>query len=167
VTSSTLGDDAPRPSRFIPRKWTLAACAKLVLFVATCVAVAVLLPARIWDDGLDGPRAFLAALGGLAIWRYGWWLTHLVRAQYYGRVRYPQLAGAAAAIWDQGWRPERMHFLLTTFRERPETIEAVVSAICAEIRSIGRPATLWLGSKEAADEAAFEVALRTNATPSR
>jgi mannuronan synthase len=134
--------------------------AKLLLLLATCVAVAVVLPVEIWDDDLDGPRAFLAALGGLAVWRYGWWLTHLIRAQIYARVRYPQLAAAATAIWAHGWRPDRMHFLLTTFRERPETIGAVVRAICGEIRSIGRPATLWLGSKEPADEAAFEAALR-------
>ena len=153
----------PQGSRLNPpRKWTAAVCAKLVLFVATCVAVGLLLPTRIWDDSGDGPRAFLAALGGLALWRYGWWLTHLIRAQYYGHVRYPQLARAAAAVWAEGWRPERLHFLVTTFRERPETIDAVVSAICAEIRSIGRPATLWLGSKEAADEAAFEAALRAH-----
>jgi mannuronan synthase len=145
-----------------PAKWTVAALAKLALFVATVAAIAVWLPARIWDDGLDGPRAFLAALGGLAIWRYGWWLTHLVRAQYYARVHYPQLAGAAAKVWTEGWRPHRLHFLLTTFRERPETIDAVVGAICAEIRSVGRPATLWLGSKEEADEGSFETALRAH-----
>ena len=152
----------PRTGRQVPQKWTLSACAKLALFVATCAAIAVLLPNRIWDDGPDGPRSFLAALGGLALWRYGWWLIHLVRAQYYGQVHYPRLAATAAAVWTQGWRPERLHFLLTTYRERPQTIEAVVAGICAEIRSIGRPATIWLGSKEDVDEAAFEAALRAH-----
>jgi mannuronan synthase len=144
------------------RKWTPAACAKLVLFLATCVALAVLLPSGLWDEGPDGTRAFFVALGGLAAWRYGWWLTHLVRAQYYGCVHYPRLAAVAAAVWTDGWRPGHLHFLLTTFRERPETIQAVVAAICAEIRSIGRPATLWLGSKEEVDEASFETALRAH-----
>ena len=152
----------PRTGRQVPQKWTLSACAKLALFVATCAAIAVLLPNRIWDDGPDGPRSFLAALGGLALWRYGWWLIHLVRAQYYGQVHYPRLAATAAAVWTQGWRPERLHFLLTTYRERPQTIKAVVAGICAEIRSIGRPATIWLGSKEDVDEAAFEAALRAH-----
>ena len=152
----------PRTGRQVPQKWTLSACAKLALFVATCAAIAVLLPNRIWDDGPDGPRSFLAALGGLALWRYGWWLIHLVRAQYYGQVHYPRLAATAAAVWTQGWRPERLHFLLTTYRERPQTIKAVVAGICAEIRSIGRPATIWLGSKEDVDEAAFEAALHAH-----
>jgi mannuronan synthase len=148
------------PPDFAPRKWTVSVLAKLALLIGTCAVAGLLLPLHIWDDGENTPRTFLAALGGLAVWRYGWWLTHLIRAQIYARVRYPQLAAAAAQVWRQGWRPDRMHFLLTTFRERPETIDAVVGAICREIRSIGRPATLWLGSKEAADEASFEQALR-------
>ncbi len=74
-----------------------------------------------------------SGLGGLAIWRYGWWLTHLIRAQIYARAVYPRLSADDAAVWAVGWRPERVHILLTTYRERP--------------------ATIWLGSREAEDEA--------------
>jgi mannuronan synthase len=151
----------PQPMPASPsRRWTAAALGQLALFIGMCCVAALQLPTHIWDDSKDGPRAFLAAVGGLAVWRYSWWLVHLVRSKIYARVRYPQLAATAAAIWDRGWRPHRLHFLLTTFRERPETIDAVIGAICGEIRSIGRPATLWLGSKEETDEAAFEAALR-------
>ena len=45
-----------------------------------------------------------------------------------------------------------MHFLVTIYRERAETIEAVMTAICAEVRSTGQPASIWIGSKEQADE---------------
>jgi mannuronan synthase len=143
-----------------PSKWTLEAWSELALYVGMCAAALLILRDHSWERGGDS-KVFLSGLGALALWRYGWWLTHLIRSQIYARVAYPKLAAGAGAIWDEGWRPLHMHFLLTTFRERQETIDAVVGAICAEIRDVGRPATLWLGSKEAPDEAAFEQALRT------
>ncbi len=95
---------------------------------------------------------FLGVLGLFGVWRYGWWLTHVIRASIYARRTYPRLASDAAALWQGGWRPRRMHVLVTVYRERAETIEAVMAAICAEIRTLQQPATIWIGSKEAADE---------------
>ena len=40
-------------------------------------------------------------------------------------------------------------------RVQLESTHAVVQAMCGEIRSVGQPPTIWLGSKEAPDEALF------------
>ena len=91
-------------------------------------------------------------MGVLGIWRYGWWLNHWIRAIIYERIAYPRIRARADAIWDSGWRPDRVHVLMTTFREERMTAEAVARSICAEVRDIGRPATVWLGSSELEDE---------------
>ena len=133
-----------------PRKWRLAALAWLSLIVTSCLAVLLILPGRLWNDAGGG---FILVLGGIGLWRYLWWSTHLVRANIYAHRVFPGIRARADAVWNSGWRPRRVHILMTTFRERRETAEAVVRALCAEIRSIGRPAVIWLGSAEAADEA--------------
>ena len=58
----------------------------------------------------------------------------------------------ADAVWASGWRPKRVHFQMTTFREARSTAEAVVRSICSEVREAGIPATIWIGSSEAEDE---------------
>lgn len=125
--------------------------AQIFLYVSSCVALATLLPIDIWAK----QQSVFLIFGAFGLWRYSWWFTHLVRAKYYGRVTYPRMAAKATAAWNTGWRPRRLHFLLTLYHERIETTEVVVAAICGEIRALGLPATIWLGSKEAADEAGF------------
>ncbi len=132
------------------RKWTLAALAEIAVYGAVCLSILTLLPAGAWWR--DGAGLF-GVLGAFGIWRYGWWLTHVLRALWFGRVVYPRMAARAAALWNGGWRPRRMHFLVTVYHERAETVEAVMTAIVRETRRATMPATIWIGSKDAADEA--------------
>ena len=131
-------------------KWTPRVLASIALYLGTCAVAITLLPSNIWGRET---QYLLAATGLIGVWRYCWWLTHLVRAQIYQRRTFPPLRRQATALWDQGWRPQRLHIMMTTFRERRETAEAVVQGICGEIRAAGCPATVWIGSAEAADEA--------------
>ena len=48
--------------------------------------------------------------------------------------------------------PRHIHVQMTTFREHREISEAVIRALCLEIREAGVPATIWLGSSKAEDE---------------
>ena len=132
------------------RKWRIAVLAPIAAIVGFCCAGLLLLPGRFWTDTSHSLLVVLGLVGG---WRYLWWSTHLVRANIYHRRVFPALRAAADDEWARGWRPRRVHILMTTFRERRETAEAVVSALCGEIRSIGKPAVIWLGSAEAEDEA--------------
>ena len=140
-----------------PRKWTFAALSGIAIYVALCAFVVSLLPVHVWGHEA---RAFFGVLGAFGLWRYCWWLTHAVRAGVYGFRTYPRLAERARAAWVAGWRPHRLHFLITIYRERDETIEAVIAAVCAEVRSLGLPAIIWVGAKEAPDEATVERCLR-------
>jgi mannuronan synthase len=140
------------------RKWTLKAIGRISLLVTALALGFALVPAKAWSHEID--TGIVVALGGLAVWRMGWWLTHLIRAHIYEAWTYPRLAAHANAAWASGWRPERVHILITTYRERAETVDAVVAALCREIAATGRPATVWLGSREATDEDLFASALR-------
>ena len=140
-----------------PRKWTLPALAGIAIYLAVCAALFEVLPVGVWTH--EG-ATFFGLLGAFGLWRYGWWLTHVVRAAIYARHTYPRLAARAADVWAAGWRPYRLHVLLTIYRERPETIDAVLAALCNDVRPLGVPVTIWIGSKEPADEAAVEACLR-------
>ena len=122
----------------------------MAAIVGVCVTGFLLLPGRLWNDA---GGEFLLVLGLIGLWRYIWWSTHLVRANIYAHRVFPRIRAAADDVWDGGWRPKRVHVLMTTFRERRDTAEAVVRALCGELRAIGRPAIVWLGSAEAEDEA--------------
>ena len=144
------------PSPAIASKWTASAVASIALYIAVCAVAASVLPTSIW---LSHSRPFFGILGAFGVWRYGWWLTHVVRANIYARRVYPQLSHRATEAWQSGWRPDRLHFLVTVYRERAETIEAVLAAICVEVRALGMPAIVWIGSKEAPDEVTVERCL--------
>jgi len=130
-------------------KWSPLVQLKILLYFSGCFILLSALPNSIWDPAA---HEFVYIIGILGIWRYAWWLNHWVRALIYERVTYPRIRARAEAIWQSGWRPRRIHVLMTTFREERATAEAVVRSICGEIREAGRPATIWLGSSEPEDE---------------
>jgi glycosyltransferase Alg8 len=141
-------DDPSEPVTFF-EKWSPLIQIKLLLFFCGCFIALSLLPNTIWDPVA---HEFVYVIGILGIWRYGWWLNHWIRAKIYQHVAYPRIRARGQAVWDSGWRPDRIHILMTTFREARSTAEAVVRSICSEIRATGRPATVWLGSSEREDE---------------
>jgi glycosyltransferase Alg8 len=122
----------------------------LYLLVGAMVLGAFYVPGAVWFD--PGLRAVTVSLGFLGIWRYAWWLTHLVRALIYGRRVYPRLRARADARWREGWRPARVHFMMTTFREDVAITHAVLDSIVLQCREIASPATLYVGVGHPDDE---------------
>ncbi len=132
---------------------TIQQAGSLVLLVSAMVLVVLGVPNRIWDD-LDS--TLLLGIGSIAAWRYGWWALHFVRSSIYSRLVFPRLRRRADLLWESGWRPGRMHFLVTTFRERPDITEAVLESIFRDCRSSGIPARVFLGTGDPADEKVIE-----------
>lgn len=124
-----------------------------VSLLAAIVLVVVKLPNHIWDVA---DAALILGLGPLAAWRYGWWITHFVRASIYSRFVFPKLRKRADVLWAGGWRPPFVHFLVTTFKERPEITEAVLESIFAECRATGVPARIIVATGDVSDENAIE-----------
>ena len=142
-----FADMVPQPG--FRAKWRPSIVAGLLAYVAACVILLLSVPNTLWDPAA---RHVTIVIGGLGLWRFGWWTTHVVRAWIYAFVRYPSLRRRADAAWLAGHRPRRVHFMMTTFRERPEITHAVVDSIVRELRATGLPGTIWLGSGDESDE---------------
>jgi len=85
-------------------------------------------------------------LGGLGIWRFGWWFTHAVRAEIYRRAKFPKMRARASALWANGWRPRRLHIQMTTYYEEPAITKRVIGSILSQIRRERIPTTLYIGT---------------------
>lgn len=129
----------------------------LVGFVGVALAN---VPNQIYDAATG---RIVVTLGVLGVWRYGWWLTHLVRAQVYARFVFPRWRRKAERLWQEGWRPRRIFYMVTTFRERQETTKKVLASIVQECRSSGIPARIFFGTSDASDEEVIEAYLRRHA----
>ncbi len=130
-------------------KWTPLVLYKIALYFGVLFLCFSLFPNRIWDSQY---REFVYAIGLVAIWRVSWWGLMVARAGYYQRRVFPELRARAQKVWDEGWRPDHLHFMMTTYREDREITQYVVRSIVAQVRELGCPATLWLGSGDRFDE---------------
>jgi len=131
------------------KKWTPAALAAIAIYFALCLIGIMSFQNAIWDIET---QAITLTIGALGLWRYGWWFTHAARALVYGRFVYPRMRRRGKEVWDAGWRPRHMHFMMTTYKEHREITEMVVRSIVSEIRNSGVPGTIWLGSSDRFDE---------------
>ncbi len=107
-----------------------------------------------FPNGLNDPRTHAATIviGAFGIWRYSWWFLNFGRSQYFGRVRYPNMRKKADAVWNAGWRPHHVHFLMTTFHEYPPTTQKCLESIFKETLACDITATLWVGTGAREDE---------------
>ena len=153
-------DDLSKPVPFW-EKWSLEVLLQIGLVFGVCLIGLNELPNRIWDPQIE---RITYTIGILGIWRYSWWFTHAVRARVYGNLVYPRLAAAAREMWDTGWRPRHMHFMMTTFREDRQITEHVIRGIVSQIREAGVAGTIWLGSGDIYDERLIEDHLRLTAS---
>ncbi len=157
IVSGAAFDDPTKPVRW-REKWSPQVLFNIFVYLGLCVFFLNVLPNRIWDKDIEQVTYVIVILG---IWRYAWWFTHAVRARAYQHLVYPKLAARAAELWDSGWRPRHMHFMMTTFREDREVTEAVVRGIITQVREAQQPgqpvaATIWLGSGDIYDESLIE-----------
>lgn len=137
------------PPENLGPKWDIPTLYKLFLYFGIFTCGLLYVPNQIWDPQV---REVTLIIGSLGIWRYSWWLTHLIRAKIYARTCYRPLRDAAEIIWKNGWRPRHVHFMMTTFREERTVTEAVIRSITSQIRENDLSATLWLGSGDLYDE---------------
>lgn len=132
-----------------PFRWKAEELLKLFLYFGVMVVGFLNLPNNIWDADRGQWILVMAYLG---IWRYVWWTTHFVRAIIYGRLVFPRLRGKADYLWNHGWRPDEVVFMMTTFYEERVVTEKVILSIIHEVQRIGVPARIFVGSGTTADE---------------
>jgi glycosyltransferase Alg8 len=102
-------------------------------------------------------------LGTLGTWRFGWWFTNAVRAECYVRLKWPGMRARASKLWNEGWRPRRLHIQMTTYYEEPAITKRVIGSLIAQIQREGIPTTLYIGSGSSYDEMIIRSFVETHA----
>jgi glycosyltransferase Alg8 len=142
------------------RNHRLAAWGKVLLLAGVLVLLVLRLPNDIWDPVNS---IFVITFGLISIWRYLWWTTHFVRSRIYRLLVFPKQREKAERLWNSGWRPSFLHFMVVTFRERRETTERMLASIVEECRRTSIAGRIYVGTGDPSDEQHIEEFFATHA----
>jgi mannuronan synthase len=156
-----LREEGPASWKTGWQKWNAGALMKIGMYVCVCAMLLSLVPNGLFDPQV---RQVTYVIGFLGLWRFSWWGTHAVRALIYAKFVYPKIRASGEALWDSGWRPRHLHFMMTTYKEERAITEAVIDGIITQVREAGCAGTIWLGSGDAYDEGIIEAALKQRAS---
>lgn len=123
---------------------------QLCLYASLLFIAVVNLPQSVWTH--IETRQAMIGIGIIGIWRYGWWFIHLIRSLIYGKIVFPKRRLKADQLWNSGWRPKRIFFMMTTFHEERTTTEKVLETVITECNEIAIPAKFFIGTGSEYDE---------------
>jgi len=89
---------------------------------------------------------FIAALGTLGIWRYGWLLVNLGRAACYRLVVFPAVRARANALDDTQAFPSQVHFIIPSYREQPWVTRRMLASVVREAATIPSHSRLYVAT---------------------
>jgi glycosyltransferase Alg8 len=139
---------------------TLPDMVRLLLWLGCLTVMVLSLPNNLY---CPQNRRIIITLGLLGSWRYAWWFVHFVRSQIYARFVFPPIRRQAETLWQSGWRPKRILYMITTFREVKDTTERLINSLITEVRDTGIPARVFFGTGDPSDEAIIRNYLRRHA----
>lgn len=95
-------------------------------------------------------KLIVVALSFVALWRYSWWINHVLRAYIYRTMRFPGLRRRADEL--SAWRPSRLCVLITSYRTDGSISWQVYKSLIQECVAYGVPTTLVAAISDPADE---------------
>ncbi len=122
----------------------------LALYVTLVVAAVLNFPRGISQYHKE--HVVFISFGAIGIWRYSWWLNHLIRSLLYRCIIFPRRRMKADDLWRSGWRPNCIFVMMTTYNELPETTEKVLQTLLDECHDVGVPVKLFVGTGAPVDE---------------
>ena len=135
----------------------------LLLYLTILLIAAINIPKSI--GMYHEERAAIMSFGVIGLWRYCWWMNHIIRSVIYGRIIFPARRLKASQLWESGWRPKRLLFMMTTFKELEATTEIVLQSIVDECHQVNVPAKLFIGTGAESDEVIIENFFAKKNTP--
>jgi len=126
----------------------------LAVYLMCLLLILINLPKNIWI--YYQVHSGYIVLGGIGLWRYSWWMIHVIRSIIYGNFVYPHRSKMAAKLWNSGWRPKQLFFMMTTFNEVRTITEKVLQTILTECDEINIPTKLFVGTGSQYDEDIIE-----------
>lgn len=119
-----------------------------LLYVSALLGLALLLPT---NGFVPGTSAYLFAIGGMGIWRYGMRVLHFIRATIFLRVVFPRLRRMADKLGDAA-QPPQAYLVVTSFRIETETTAQVYRAVFEEAAHLSCPTTVVASIVEMCDQ---------------
>ncbi|PMR73853.1 glycosyltransferase [Billgrantia endophytica] len=134
-----------------PRDPTVASwvseCTTLALGLALLIVVFSQLPSDVFTPE---SQSFFFVIGGIAVWRYSWWLIQAVRSVWYNRHVFPRLRAEADTV-DEIVRPPELFVLCTSYRIEAEINFQVYDAMVREVADYGVPTTIFASISDRTD----------------
>jgi glycosyltransferase Alg8 len=117
----------------------------------------------LWEFALGiGDRhlrlGFIAALGTLGAWRYGWLLLNIARATYYRLVVFPATRARANRMPDSAAFPSDVFFIVPTYREQPWVTRRMLASIARETAKIPSRVRLYIATGSPEEDAVVQAA---------
>lgn len=109
-------------------------------------------------------RGTFIALNILGLWRYSWWMVHVIRSFIYTYWVFPAFRIKADSIWMSGFRPKQLVFMMTTYKEIASTTEKVLQSILCECHEVGVPTKIFIGTGCDYDEEIIDTFFRNQVT---
>ncbi len=132
--------------------WRLARAVPVVLLYGSVAALCIaLLPQSAWHESFGS----FAAIGVVGIWRYGWLLTHCVRALIYEHYVYSRWQHAASQLPPDRKYPRRLIFVIPTFGEKPEVSRRMLTSVLDESSTIPSRVTVYINAGSDEEDAVF------------
>ena len=156
---ASLFKDAPNLMEPLNTRQTSSSLRKdtlyLLIYLTILLIAAINIPKSIamYHEG----RAAIITFGLIGLWRYCWLMTHIIRSVIYGRIVFPRQRLKANQLWEAGWRPKRLLFMMTTFRELETTTHRVLQSIVDECNQVNVPVTLFIGTGDESDEEVIDL----------
>ncbi len=143
-----------------------------LLAAAASAAFYFLLAWFLWSFALSvGDRhlrlGFIAALGFLGAWRYGWLLLNLIRATTYRLVKFPALRARAAALPDARAFPADLFLIIPTYREQPWVTRRMLTSVLREAETIPSRIHLFMATGGPGEDAIIRDELARHHVPAR
>ena len=138
--------ERPRPLRGLLRATPI-----IGVYLALDVLFVLALPDRAWQIRPD----HLIVIGVLGLWRYSWMLLHIVRALIYQVVTFPRIRRRADALPDDQAYPDRLYFLIPTFKEQPWITQHMLHAVLREVAPLPCKTTLLVTNAGGAEDDLF------------
>ncbi len=163
----TIADAADRTAGAAgaPTVWrTRRAVAAILALLAASIAIALWWWDAFWTGG-EGD-AVLGAAAGIGLWRYGWWLTQIVRARIFLRHVFPRRRAAADAAARVGKVPH-IYVVVSSYDIPEEQTARVYGALIANCVSYGAPATILASVTSARDEGTIRDVYDSTGAPAR
>lgn len=114
---------------------------------------------------LPGSGQFIFVVGGLAIWRYSWGMTHFIRAIIYKNIVFPRYRKIERRHTEE-LMPSKVYLLVTLFRIETDTSLQVFRSVVREAINCGTECVIVPSLVEKGDELMVKEVFKSMNPPS-